>query len=66
MPQMDGIETTRQWRQLEKGLNHLPIIALTAKATANDRTQSLAAGMDDFITKPVDQARLQSIIQSYT
>lgn len=66
MPQMDGIETTRQWRQLEKGLNHLPIIALTAKATANDRTESLAAGMDDFITKPVDQARLQSMIQSYT
>ncbi len=66
MPHMDGIETTRQWRRLEKDLNHLPIIALTAKATANDRTLSLAAGMDDFITKPVDQARLQSILQSYT
>jgi two-component system sensor histidine kinase RpfC len=66
MPQLDGIETTRQWRRLEKGLKHLPIIALTAKATANDRTLSLAAGMDDFITKPVDQARLQSILQSYT
>ena len=66
MPNMDGLETTRQWRRLEKGNKRLPIIALTAKATSNDKSQSLSAGMDDFLTKPVDQERLESIILKFS
>jgi len=64
MPGIDGIEATRQWRQLENGREHLPIIALTAKATAEDRELSLAAGMDNFLTKPVNEEQLKAIIDN--
>lgn len=67
MPNMGGIEATRQWRRLEKKHHrHLPIIALTAKATSEDRDRCARAGMDDFITKPVNEQRLRDIIQRYT
>jgi CheY-like chemotaxis protein len=65
MPNMDGLETTRQWRRLEKQHAHLPIIALTAKATVEDRERSFAAGMDDFLTKPVKEEQLASTIQKH-
>ena len=65
MPNMGGIEATRQWRRLEKKQGkHLPIIALTAKATSEDRDRCVQAGMDDFLTKPVNEDRLKDIIQS--
>jgi len=63
MPNMDGLETTRQWRKLEKRHSHLPIIALTAKATEEDRKQCFRAGMDDFMAKPVQEEQLISVIQ---
>ncbi len=66
MPNMDGFEATRQWRRLEKGQKHLPIIALTAKATSEDREHCLEAGMDSFLTKPVSEAHLKSVLQQYT
>ncbi len=66
MPNMDGIEATRQWRRIEKHPQHLPIIALTAKATSEDRERSLKAGMDDFLTKPVNEEHLREIISQYT
>lgn len=66
MPNMDGIEATRQWRRLENGQSHLPIIALTAKATSEDRDHSLQAGMDDFLTKPVNENHLRDILEHYT
>ncbi len=50
---MDGLEATRQIRQL----NHwkrIPILAMTVNAFIEDKTRSLAAGVDDFITKPVN------------
>ncbi len=65
MPNMDGLEATRQWRRLEKVPNHLPIIALTAKATSEDREHCLRAGMDDFLPKPVSLEHLKEVIDRH-
>ena len=53
MPEMDGYEATRLVRLLEGSGRHTPIIAITASAMSSDRDQCLAAGMDDFVSKPV-------------
>jgi CheY-like chemotaxis protein len=52
MPVMDGFETTRQLRLIEQFAN-LPIIAMTANVMASDREECFAAGMNDFMSKPV-------------
>jgi CheY-like chemotaxis protein/HAMP domain-containing protein len=62
MPEMDGYEATQEIRQFEKFKN-LPIIALTAKAMKGDREKCIAAGMSDYISKPLNVQQLISLMR---
>jgi two-component system cell cycle response regulator DivK len=63
LPMMDGWEATRRLKA-SPGTQAIPIIALTAHAMAGDREKALAAGADDFDTKPVELDRLLAKIQA--
>jgi len=67
MPHMDGLQATRVWRKKEalEGRDPLPLIALTAFAMPQDRKRCLEAGMNDYLTKPVDRERLNQILAQY-
>ncbi len=65
MPTMDGLEATRFIRE-ELGLKTLPIIALTAKAMKHDREDCIRAGANDYLSKPIEIQRLQSLIRIWT
>ena len=62
MPELDGWEATRQIHAIS-GLEHMPIIALTAHAMGGDRERALEAGCIDYHTKPVEFARLLEQIE---
>jgi CheY-like chemotaxis protein/HPt (histidine-containing phosphotransfer) domain-containing protein len=63
MPELDGIEVVRGVRERERlAGGHLPVIALTARSRKEDRERCLAAGVDDFLTKPVSAAALLAAI----
>ena len=67
MPNMNGIEATRQILVIEKenNLKHTPIIALTANALKGDRERFLGAGMDEYLTKPVNKKKLVVILENF-
>jgi len=62
MPEMDGYEAMQRIRAQER-FKKLPILALTAKAMRDDRAKCLEAGANDYITKPVDIEKLQSLMR---
>ena len=66
MPEMDGFEATHAIRARERETGaHLPIVAMTAHAMKGDRERCLAAGMDDYLTKPIRSAELFELLEHY-
>lgn len=63
MPVLDGVECTKLYRFASLGKPHVPIVALTADATAEARDRCLEAGMDACLTKPIEPARLLAMIE---
>lgn len=67
MPVLDGYEATRRWRRFETehDRDRVPVVAVTAHALADEREKVLQAGMDDFLTKPVQLAGLREMLQKW-
>jgi signal transduction histidine kinase/CheY-like chemotaxis protein/HPt (histidine-containing phosphotransfer) domain-containing protein len=65
MPELDGYEATREIRRLEGGAAHIPIVALTAHALKGADLECAAAGMDDYLTKPIDRDRIEACLERH-
>ena len=66
MPKMDGLTATRAIRAAERGTGkHVPIVAMTANAFAEDREACFAAGMDDYLAKPVRLNNLRAVLERW-
>ncbi|MDP3973150.1 MAG: response regulator [Candidatus Nanopelagicales bacterium] len=69
MPELDGFDTTREIRRREAaagGINHLPVVAVTASAMAADEAACRAAGMDDFLAKPYKLEQLRTVLARWS
>ncbi|MCK4709609.1 MAG: response regulator, partial [Gammaproteobacteria bacterium] len=65
MPEMDGLSATKAIRKLEGSVRGIPIVAMTANAFNEDVKECMDAGMDNFISKPVNKNKLEEILQGY-
>jgi CheY-like chemotaxis protein len=65
MPEMDGYEATRRIREREHGTRHIPIVAITANAMESDLERCLTSGMDSYLTKPIDFAKLRDALETW-
>ncbi len=66
MPEMDGFEATKAIRNEKAKIRNIPIIATTAHAMEIDREKCLAAGMDDYVSKPINAEKLFKVIAKFT
>lgn len=66
MPQMDGLEALHKIRALEDPVSKIPVIALTANAMKGDREKYIAAGMDDYVAKPINTDLLSGALEKAT
>lgn len=68
MPELDGYEATRVIREMETqsdNSDHLPIIAMTANAMVGDKEKCIAAGMDDYVSKPISPEKMRAVLQNW-
>jgi two-component system, sensor histidine kinase and response regulator len=65
MPHVDGYEATREIRRMEDGRSRIPIVALTANAMKGDEERCIAAGMDGFVSKPIDRLKLETSLSRF-
>jgi two-component system, sensor histidine kinase and response regulator len=65
MPVMDGYQATEQIRRTEPSGRHVVIVAMTANAMQSDRQRCLDAGMDDYISKPINKAEVVAVLKRF-
>jgi two-component system, sensor histidine kinase and response regulator len=65
MPALDGYEATREIRRLENGARHIPIVALTAHAMKGADEECIAAGLDGYLSKPLNRDELDAALSRF-